>query len=163
MKLIYPAIFTPCLEKEGYTVVVPDLPGCVSEGDSLVHAIEMGIDAACGWILGELEDGNSIPAATPYSAITPEDGGFVNLLVLDIDSYADRMIYMSDRELAIQLLNKVPEHKLGYVLAYIHGIIADEDADDTFCENLYQNYLHSEDPEDKETVSLSEAATLLVN
>lgn len=68
---------------------------------------------------------------------------------------------MSDRELAIQLLNKVPEHKLGYVLAYIQGITADEDADDTFCENLYQNYLNSDDPEDKETVSLSEAATLL--
>ena len=68
---------------------------------------------------------------------------------------------MSDRELAIQLLNKVPEHKLGYVLAYIQGITADEDEDDTFCENLYQNYLNSDDPEDKETVSLSEAATLL--
>lgn len=66
------------------------LPGCVSEGDSLVHAIEMGTDAACGWILGELEDGNSIPAATPYSAITPEYGCFVNLLVLDMDSYAEK-------------------------------------------------------------------------
>ena len=38
MKLIYPAIFTPCTEKEGYTVEVPDLPGCVSEGDSLIEA-----------------------------------------------------------------------------------------------------------------------------
>ena len=58
MKLIYPAIFTPCLEKEGYTVTIPDLPGCVTEGDSLLHAIEMGIDASSGWILGELEEGN---------------------------------------------------------------------------------------------------------
>ena len=81
MKLIYPAIFTPCLEKEGYTVVVPDLPGCVSEGDSLIHAIEMGTDAACGCILGEFEDGNSIPVATPYTNITLEEGSFVNLLV----------------------------------------------------------------------------------
>ena len=60
MKLIYPAIFTPCEEKAGFTVVVPDLPGCVTEGDSLIHAIDMGTDAACGWVLGELEDGNSI-------------------------------------------------------------------------------------------------------
>ena len=41
MKLIYPAIFTPCEENPGYTVVVPDLPGCVSEGSSLIDAIEM--------------------------------------------------------------------------------------------------------------------------
>ena len=50
MKLLYPAIFYPCEEKKGYTVVVPDLPGCVSEGDSLADAILMGTDATCGWL-----------------------------------------------------------------------------------------------------------------
>ena len=57
MKLVYPAVFTPCIEKEGYTVEVPDLPGCVTEGKDLVDAIEMGVDAASGWVLGELEEG----------------------------------------------------------------------------------------------------------
>lgn len=90
MKLVYPAIFTPCLEKKGYTVVVPDLPGCVSEGSSLVDAIDMGTDAACGWILGELEDGNNLPVPTAYEDIAVENGSFVNLLVLDIDSYAEK-------------------------------------------------------------------------
>lgn len=89
MKLLYPAIFTPCLEKEGFTVVVPDLPGCVSEGDSLLHALEMATDAACGWVLGELEDGNPIPAATPMENIHPEEGSFSNLLMLDMDAYAE--------------------------------------------------------------------------
>lgn len=42
MKLLYPAIFYPCEEKEDCTVVVPDLPGCVSEGDTLADAILMG-------------------------------------------------------------------------------------------------------------------------
>lgn len=67
---------------------------------------------------------------------------------------------MSERELAIHLLEKLPQHKVGYVLAYIQGISADEEADDRFCENLYQDYLNS-NPEDKETVSLSDAAALL--
>ena len=42
MKLVYPAVFTPCIEKEGYTVEVPDLPGCVTEGKdlSLIHISE---------------------------------------------------------------------------------------------------------------------------
>lgn len=90
MKLVYPAIFTPCLESEGYTVVVPDLPGCVTEGSSLLDAIDMGVDAASGWILGELEEGNDIPKPTPHNEITTEEGSFINLLVLDIDAYAEK-------------------------------------------------------------------------
>lgn len=90
MKLVYPAIFTPCLEHPGYTVVVPDLPGCVSEGPSLLEAIDMGVDAASGWILGELEDGNTVPSPTDYEQVDTPEGSFVNLLVLDIDSYAER-------------------------------------------------------------------------
>ena len=90
MKLIYPAIFTPCIEREGYTVVVPDLPGCVSEGDSLIDAIDMGTDAASGWILGELEDGNTIPSPTPHDQIAVDEGSFVNLLVIDIDAYTEK-------------------------------------------------------------------------
>ena len=46
MKLVYEAIFTPFEKGEGYTVEVPDLPGCVTEGDNLAEAIEMGQDAA---------------------------------------------------------------------------------------------------------------------
>ncbi|MBQ3281155.1 MAG: type II toxin-antitoxin system HicB family antitoxin [Eubacterium sp.] len=90
MKLIYPAVFYPCEEKEGYTVVVPDLPGCVSEGDSLIDAILMGSDAASGWVLDELEDGRKAPKATPLDKIVPEKGGFTNLLILDMDSYAEK-------------------------------------------------------------------------
>lgn len=88
MKLVYPAIFTPFDEGNGFTVEVPDLPGCVTEGDNLVEAIEMGTDAASGWILGEIEDGNSFPAAS--IALEAPAGSFVNLLVLDMDSYAEQ-------------------------------------------------------------------------
>ena len=60
MKLIYPAIFYPFEEGCGYTVEVPDLPGCISEGKTLADAILMATDAACGWILDELEDGKAV-------------------------------------------------------------------------------------------------------
>ncbi len=90
MKLIYPAIFTPCEEKEGYTVVVPDLPGCVTEGNSLIDAIEMGTDAASGWILGELEDGNDIPKPSQHHELHPQEGSFINLLVLDMNAYSEK-------------------------------------------------------------------------
>lgn len=57
MKLTYPACFYPCIGNNcGYTVEVPDLPGGVSEGKTLADAIFMATDAACGWVLDELED-----------------------------------------------------------------------------------------------------------
>ena len=92
MKLSYPAIFYPCEPDEGrgYTVDVPDLLGCVTEGDTLAEAIFMGVDAASGWIMGELEDGQPIPPASPLDSIQPGPGGFVSLLALDIDEYAKK-------------------------------------------------------------------------
>ncbi|MDR3363971.1 MAG: type II toxin-antitoxin system HicB family antitoxin [Clostridiales Family XIII bacterium] len=90
MKLVYPAIFYPC-EEGGFTVAVPDLPGCVSEGDTLEEAIGMGIDAAGGWILGEWESGNPVPSASDIKEI--KAGGadaFTSVLVLDMDAYAEK-------------------------------------------------------------------------
>ena len=87
MKLTYPACFYPCEEKKGgFTVEVPDLPGCVSGGDTLAEAILMGTDAASGWVLDELEDGKPAPEASPLESIIPAAGGFVSMLVLDMGS-----------------------------------------------------------------------------
>ena len=91
MKLTYPACFYPSQEKTGaYTAVVPDLPGCVSSGDTLADAILMATNAASSWILDELEIGKSVPQASPLESIIPELGGFVNMLVLDMDAYAEK-------------------------------------------------------------------------
>ena len=91
MQLVYPAVFYPCEVNPGFTVVVPDLPGCVSEGSSLSEAIAMGSDAASGWVLDELEDGKEAPSASNFSDIHPDPDigeGFVSLLSLDMDAYA---------------------------------------------------------------------------
>ena len=54
---------------------------------------------------------------------------------------------MSNREKIIALLDSVPEYKMGYVLAYVQGITADEEADDLFCERMLENYENDPDPE----------------
>lgn len=61
---------------------------------------------------------------------------------------------MSDKEQLLQLIDKIPEYKIGYVLAYVQGITADEDADDEFCEKLYQEYLN--DPDKDKSYTLDE-------
>lgn len=65
---------------------------------------------------------------------------------------------MSNKEKIIELLNSVPDYKMGYVLAYVQGITADEEADDLFCEKLYQDYLNDSDPEKDEGITLEELA-----
>ncbi len=86
MKLTYPAIFYK--GEGGYAVEVPDLPGCVSGGADLAEAIAIGTEASSGWVLDELESGKPIPKASPIDAVHPEAGGFVSVLVLDMDAYA---------------------------------------------------------------------------
>jgi predicted RNase H-like HicB family nuclease len=90
MKLTYPACFYKDDESGAYAVEVPDLPGCATGGDSLADAILMGIDAASGWVLTELEEGRPIPPASAIDAIKPDSHGFVSLLALDMDTYAER-------------------------------------------------------------------------
>lgn len=90
MKLIYPAIFMAWDDADGYTVEVPDLPGCVTEGYDLADAIYMATDAASGWVLTSLEAGEEIPKASDIKDIEAPDDGFVSLIVLDMDSYAEK-------------------------------------------------------------------------
>ena len=61
---------------------------------------------------------------------------------------------MSIREKIIALLTGVPEYKMGYILAYVQGLTADEDADDAFCQQLYERYQN--DPEKDEEFTLEE-------
>lgn len=93
MKLSYPACFYPCEElKGGYTVEVPDLPGCVTQGKDLADAIFMAEDAASGWVLDELEEGRKAPPASNPSDIKADEykGGFVSVIALDMDAYAEK-------------------------------------------------------------------------
>lgn len=55
---------------------------------------------------------------------------------------------MSEREKLAQLIDNIPDYKIGYVLAYVEGITAEEQADNDFCEALYQDYMNSSDKDE---------------
>lgn len=48
-------------EEGGYTVYVPDLPGCVSEGETPEQAIEMIRDAMAGYLEARRDRGWPLP------------------------------------------------------------------------------------------------------
>jgi len=89
MKLVYPAVFTAYEDGTGgYAVEFPDLPGCVTGGDDMAEAIFMAEDAASGWVLTELEEGKKAPKASVLGNIKVGPDQFVNMVALDMDSYA---------------------------------------------------------------------------
>jgi len=45
----------------GYTVEVPDLPGCISWGETIEEARDMIKDAIEGWLVTALQFGDPIP------------------------------------------------------------------------------------------------------
>lgn len=63
---------------------------------------------------------------------------------------------MSDKEKVVKLLDNIPDYKMGYILAYVQGISADEEADDIFCERMIQNYLNDPDPDKDTSYTLEE-------
>mgnify|MGYP001594577507 CR=1 FL=1 len=58
--LKYTAIFEPA-EEGGYTVTVPSLPGCITEGDTFEEATAMVKDAIRGYISVLKADKEPIP------------------------------------------------------------------------------------------------------
>ena len=73
-KRIYPAIFHK-EEVGGYSVTLPDLPGCNTEGNDLAEALYMAQDALGLYLYSLKQDKEPLP-----QAMRPE------LLILDKDS-----------------------------------------------------------------------------
>lgn len=57
----YTIILDPDPEEGGYTVTVPSLPGCVTQGETLEEAIAMAKDAIRLFIETLIENGEPVP------------------------------------------------------------------------------------------------------
>lgn len=66
---------------------------------------------------------------------------------------------MSERELAKQIIDRLPEYKIGNLLLFLRGMQFDDDLeDDLYCQRLYEDYLNDPDPEKHETITIEELA-----
>ena len=74
--IIYPAVFHKA-EEGGYWVEFPDLPGCVTEADTLEEAVVMAGDALFVWFDDEQQEQ---PAPSAVSDIKVEGDDFVTLV-----------------------------------------------------------------------------------
>ena len=86
MKGIYAAIFEP---KDGRVYVrVPDLPGCITSGDTMEEAYLMALDAANLWMTATVEDlKQPAPEATPIGQVGCPEGALMMLIQIDTEEY----------------------------------------------------------------------------
>lgn len=65
----YAINIAPLAEEEGggYLVTVPDLPGCIADGETIDEAVAEARDAFNAWAMAEMEDKGDLPAPKSYS------------------------------------------------------------------------------------------------
>lgn len=56
-------------EHPDFSVIVPDLPGCYSQGDDLEDAVEKAKESIELWIEGMLDEGSPLPLGSSPSAL----------------------------------------------------------------------------------------------
>jgi predicted RNase H-like HicB family nuclease len=65
----YPIAIESGSGNTAFGVVVPDLPGCFSAGDSLDEAVSGAEEAAAAWIDAALDAGETVPVASSLEAL----------------------------------------------------------------------------------------------
>jgi len=109
MKLTYAVVFI--LDANGWDAYVPDVPGCVSIGDTWDHMLEMIDEALTGHIEVMLEYGETVPEAK--SSI--EDAIAYHLEIADDDlsdfglDFSDQPPTLATRFEPVEIEVRVPE------------------------------------------------------
>ena len=69
----YPIAIEPGDKSHAYGVVVPDLPGCFSAGDTIELAYENAKEAIAGWVEMELDEGHPIPLPSKIEDLAKQE------------------------------------------------------------------------------------------
>lgn len=90
----YPIAIEPGDTKHAFGVVVPDLPGCFSAGDTLDEAVDNAKESIELWLETVIDDGGAIPeprSITEHQR-NPEYAGWIWALVaLDLAELSDKV------------------------------------------------------------------------
>ena len=89
----YPIAIEPGDEHHAFGVVVPDLPGCFSAGDSLDEAIDNAREAIELWLETVIDDGGEVPeprTITEHQANPAFSGWAWAVVAVDLAELSDK-------------------------------------------------------------------------
>jgi predicted RNase H-like HicB family nuclease len=105
----YPIAIEIGSKMAAFGVVVPDLPGCFSAGDTIDEAVSAAEESAAAWIDATLDTGGTIPAPTSIEALRarPEFVGWVfGVIAVDpaaLDNTIERVNITLPRRVLLRL------------------------------------------------------------
>jgi predicted RNase H-like HicB family nuclease len=120
----YPVAIEPATENTCFGVVVPDLPGCFSAGDTLDEAMTGAEESAAAWIDATLDAGDSVPPPSSLDAIrrNPDYAGWIfGLITVDaalLDDTIERVNITLPRRVLLRLdalARSAGETRSGYI------------------------------------------------
>lgn len=93
----YPACFIK--EKNGYSVIFPDLNHLATCGATLDEAFAMAVDCLAGYLYWLQQDGEDAPAPSPIAELDPRviaekpnaspDEAFISIVTVDVAEYVE--------------------------------------------------------------------------
>ena len=95
--MIYPIAIEIGNAKTAYGIVVPDLPGCFSAGDTMDEAMKNAEEAIYGWIEVTLDAGEDIPKPSSLESLRRDPAykgwafGVINVDAAALDSTPERV------------------------------------------------------------------------
>jgi predicted RNase H-like HicB family nuclease len=120
----YPIAIEPGTETAAFGVVVPDLPGCFSAGDTLDEALTGAEEAAAAWIDATLDEGRAVPMPSSLEAIRDNAdfaGWMLGVITLDpalLDDTSERVNITLPRRVLRRLdalADAAGESRSGYI------------------------------------------------
>lgn len=103
MFVSYPAVFLKNKESDGYTILFPDLPGCISCGDDVKEALYMANDALGCFLFHDYAKLEDLPKSSKLEEIDIKDsldegdeeylsleGSFKSYVGLDLTDYVKK-------------------------------------------------------------------------
>ncbi len=106
----YPIAIEPGSDTTAWGVVVPDLPGCFSAGDTLEEAMVQAEDAITAWIEATMDAGDNIPAPSSIDMLRanhPEFEGWLWALVKVDPAMLDETIERVNISLPRRVLHRL--------------------------------------------------------
>lgn len=105
----YPVAIEPGTDRTAFGVVVPDLPGCYSAGDTLDEAMSNAEEAIAAWIDATLDSGTRVPPASTLDAIRnqPEFKGWIFAVISVDPSVMDDQVERVNITLPRRVLNRL--------------------------------------------------------
>lgn len=88
-RLFYPAVFHK-VEDGGFWISFPDIPECLTQGETMDEAYEMAIEALGLALTDREKEHQPIPSASDPSAISLEPDSFLVVVEFDMLAYKKR-------------------------------------------------------------------------